>query len=147
MTISLSVGWYLWLIPIGGVIAGVVGRRSQLLRYVLAVLAPIYALGLLALFLVASFLKDVGEFGVVVIAIATLLSLAPLVSWWSGSRTPSVLATVALAALSLFFILGLLIFLPASSGVLAAAIAGPPRPRVTAAPSVRADDDRLDALE
>jgi hypothetical protein len=60
--------------------------------------------------------------------------MAPLVSALSGTRAPSVVAAIALVAMTVLFIYGLLLWLPATTAVLGAAIAGPPRPAVKPGP-------------
>ncbi len=137
-------GWYLAL-PLGGIAAGFIGRRYWWMRYVLVGLGPLYGAALFVLLSIGAVLAGTDALGVVVIILATILSLAPILSAWKGLRTPSVVATIALVAMTGFFFYALLLWLPATTAVLGAAIAGPPRRRVKPAPSVRAGDDRLDA--
>ena len=137
-------GWYLAL-PLVGIAAGFVGRRYRWMRYVLVGLGPLYGAALFVLLSIGAVLAGTDALGVVVIIVATILSLAPILSAWKGLRTPSVVATIALVAMTGFFFYALLLWLPATTAVLGAAIAGPPRRRVKPAPSVRAGDDRLDA--
>ena len=136
-------GWYLAL-PLGGIAAGFIGRRYWWMRYVLVGLGPLYGAALFVLLSIGAVLAGTDALGVVVIIVATILSLAPILSAWKGLRTPSVVATIALVAMTGLFFYALLLWLPATTAVLGAAIAGPPRRRVKPAPSVRAGDDRLD---
>lgn len=147
MTISFAYhGWYLGL-PLVGIVAGFVGRRYRWMRYILAGLGPLYAVALFVLLLIGSVLFQTDALGAGVIVTATILSLAPLVSAWTGSRAPSAAAAIVLVAMTWLFIYALLLWLPGTTAVIGAAIAGPPRPAAKPAPSLRADDDRLDALE
>jgi len=136
--------WYLAL-PLVGIAAGFIGRRYRWMRYVLVGLGPLYGAALFVLLSIGAVLAGTDALGVAVIILATTFSLAPILSAWKGSRTPSVVATVALVAMTGLFFYALLLWLPATTAVLAEAIAGPPRRRVKPAPSVRAGDDRLDA--
>lgn len=134
MTITVAYhGWYLGL-PLVGVVAGIAGRRYRWIRYILVGLAPLYAASLFVLLFIGSVLAGTDSLGVVVIVLATIFSMAPIVSAWSRTRAPSVVATIALVAMTVLFIYGLLLWLPATTAVLGAAIAGPPRPAVKPGP-------------
>ena len=115
-----------------------------MVRWPLLVLAPLYGIGVFFLFLTRGGPDAVGSFGVGIVVLVTVLSLAPVLSFFMRTRAPSVLATALLALLLVFYVFGLLPWYPLATGLIGAAIAGPPvRPR----PSVAADDDRLDALD
>lgn len=140
--------FYLWFLgwPAAGVIAGVAGLRSEWFRWVLSAIGGIYSL----LFLIyglfrggvndcvgsgssyvchpTPLLADIGWDGVLFIAAVTLLTLAPLVAAWLGMRWPSIVAAVVLILMLPFFLIGLSLSMPAISAVIAAAVAGPPRP-------------------
>jgi hypothetical protein len=134
LTITVAYhGWYLGL-PLVGVVAGIAGRRYRWIRYILVGLAPLYAASLFVLLFIGSVLAGTDSLGVVVIVLATIFSMAPIVSAWSRTRAPSVVATIALVAMTVLFIYGLLLWLPATTAVLGAAIAGPPRPAVKPGP-------------
>ena len=147
MTVTIVYhGWY-FALPLVGIAAGFVGLRYRWMRYVLVGLAPLYAAALFVLLFIGSVLSTTDSLGVTVIGLATVFSLAPIASAWFGSRVPSVLAAIALVAMTWLDVYALLLWLPATTAVIGAAIAGPPRRAVKPAPSVRADDDRLDALQ
>jgi hypothetical protein len=134
LTITVAYhGWYLGL-PLVGIVAGFAGRRYRWIRYILVGLAPLYAASLFVLLFIGSVLAGTDSLGVVVIILATIFSMAPIVSALSGTRAPSVVATIALVAMTVLFIYGLLLWLPATTAVLGAAIAGPPRPAVKPGP-------------
>ena len=124
----------LWLMgfPALGVVAGVLGVSLRRVRQVLVWPAAVYSAGVFVYGLFAggpngtAYVAGLNVIGVAVVVVVTALSLAPLLSARTGSRVPSVMATVLLGALILVFTLGLAPWVPAASCVLAAAIAGPP---------------------
>jgi hypothetical protein len=130
LTITVAYhGWYLGL-PLVGIVAGFAGRRYRWIRYILVGLAPLYAASLFVLLFIGSVLAGTDSLGVFVIVLSTIFSMAPIVSAWSGTRAPSVVATIGLVAMTVLFFYALLLWLPATTAVLGAAIAGPPRPAV-----------------
>lgn len=140
--------FWLWVLgfPAAGIVVGIMGRRLRALRYVLAGAAPVYSVALFVYALFrggpnecayspgppgytchpTSFLSSIGWFGVLVVAVVTIVSLSPLLAAWSRRRMPSVLGTVVLTILIALYVFGLLDWVPADAAVLAAAIAGPP---------------------
>ena len=149
--------FWLWVVglPALGVVLGLIGLRVRALRYVLAGAAPLFSLGVYAYGFFRGgpndcvtspgppgytceptpFLAAIGWYGVVVVTVVTVVSLAPLAAAWIRRRTPSVLGTVVLAGLIVFYIYGLLFWVPAAALTLAAAIAGPPLRSPRAAPA------------
>lgn len=116
-----------------------------MVRWPLAVVSSIYAVVVFAVFLTQGGPEGVGTFGVIVIAGITVLSFAPNASIFTGTRTWTVVATVLLILLLAYFVVGLLLWFPVATGLIAASIAGPPVRARRA--SVAADHDRLDALD
>ena len=112
------------------------------MRWPIAVLGALYALVIFVIFLTNGGPQGVGAFGVVVVAGITLLSVAPVVSIFTGTRTWTVVATVLVVLLLIYFLIGLLLWFPVAAALIAASIAGPPARR-----SVAVGDDRLDAVQ
>lgn len=130
-------------------VLGVMGRRSRAVQAALPWVAPVYATALFvyALFRggpdecvpypgppgyachATSFLSSVGGYGVLVAVVLTLVSFTPLVMARTGRRMPAILGTIVLAALVALYFFVFATWAPAAAAVLAAAIAGPPRPR------------------
>ena len=104
-----------------------------------------YALVVFAVFLTHGGPERVGAFGVVVIVAVTVLSFAPVVSIFTRTRTWTLVATVLVVLLFVYFVVGLLLWFPVATGLIAASIAGPPS--FARRSSVAADHDRLDALQ
>lgn len=152
------------LVILGVVVAvavamGLIGRRWRAMRSFLAVIGPLYALTIFVFFQFEgagsdcagsgptfhcweiSYASTWGVYGWVVVAIVMVLSLAPITSAWMRSRAPAVTAAVLLPLVIGAYVTGLIPWVPAWAGVLAAAIAGPPSSerRATALPSDRAD--------
>ena len=116
-----------------------------MVRWPLAVVSSIYAVVVFVVFLTQGGPEGVGTFGVIVIVGVTVLSFAPNVSIFTGTRTWTLVATVLLVLLLAYFVVGLLLWFPVATGLIAASIAGPPVRRRRA--SVAARHDRLDALD
>jgi hypothetical protein len=114
------------------------------LRWPLAGVGALYAIAVLVVFVTQGGWVNVEVFGTAVILVVTALSLAPVLSFFTRTRRPSVVGAVLLVMLLGYFALGLLLWFPVGAGVIAAAIAGPPSimRRESAA-----DHDRLDALD
>ena len=149
--------FWLWVLgfPAAGIIVGVAGLRIAALRYVLAAAAPVYSGALFVYGLFrggpndcvdspqppgyvchpTSFMSDIGWYGVVIVSVATVISLSPLGAAAMRNRVPSIIGAVLLVVLIGLFPFGLLLWVPAASAVIAAAIAGPPRPRARKAPA------------
>lgn len=143
--------FWLWMLgfPAAGLMLGVAGMRLAALRYLLTVAGPLYSGTLFVYGLFrggpnecvdapqppgyichpTSFLSDIGWLGIVVVAVATIVSFAPLVSAWWRSRIPSALGAGVLIVLIVLFIFGLLLWVPAAAALVGAAVAGPPRRR------------------
>jgi hypothetical protein len=116
-----------------------------MVRWPLALVSSIYAVVVLVLFLTRGGPESVGTFGVIVIVGVTVLSFAPNASIFTGTRTWTLVATVLLVLLLAYFVVGLLLWFPVATGLIAASIAGPPL-RVRRE-SVAGGHDRLDALD
>jgi hypothetical protein len=116
-----------------------------MVRWPLAVVSSIYAVVVFVLFLTRGGPESVGTFGVIVIVGVTLLSFAPNAAIFTGTRTWTLVATVLLVLLLAYFVVGLLLWFPVATGLIAASIAGPPVRGRRA--SVAIDHNRLDALE
>jgi hypothetical protein len=95
-------------------------------RWPLAVAAALYALAVFAVFLTHGGPASVGAFGVAVVVAVTFLSLAPVVSIFTGTRVWTLVATVLVVLLLVYFVVGLLLWFPVAAGLIAASIAGPP---------------------
>ena len=124
----------LWVagFPVLGAIAGMLGVSFRRVRQVLVWPAPVYSAAVLVYGLFAggpngtAYIANLSILAVAVVVAVTVLSLAPILSARTGSRAPSVAATILLGVLILIFTLGLAPWVPAASCVLATAIAGPP---------------------
>lgn len=149
--------FWLWVIgfPALGLVLGLAGLKLRALRYVLAGAAPVFSVGLYVYGLFRGgpnecvdapgppgyichptpFLSSIGWYGVIVVTVVTVVSLAPLVAAWTRRRAPAVLGTVVLTGLIVFYIYGLLDWVPAAAAMLAAAIAGPPNRLERGAPA------------
>lgn len=143
-----SAYFYLWIFgwPGAGLILGLAGLRLESLSLVLSVIGGAYSVIFFVYGLFrggvndcvgtgssyvchpTSFLADIGWYGDAFVTAVTLLTLAPLLSAWAGVRWPSIVAALILVFMFVANLLGLTFWLPAISGVIAAAIAGPPRP-------------------
>ena len=124
----------LWIggFPVLGVIAGILGVSFRRVRQVLVWPAAVYSVVVFVYGFFSGgpnstpYMAGLNVMGVAVVIAVTVLSLAPILSARTGSRVPSVVATILLGVLILVFTLGLAPWIPAASCVLAAAIAGPP---------------------
>ena len=124
---------------------GFAGRRWAVVRWPIAVVAALYALVVFAIFLAHGGPEGVGVFGFAVVVAVTTLSFAPVVSIFTATRTWTLVATVLVVLLFVYFVVGLLLWFPVATGLIAASIAGPPS--LVRRTSVAADHDRLDALQ
>ena len=115
------------------------------MRWPIAFAAAVYALAVFVVFLTDGRPEGAGAFAVVVIGGVTVLSFAPLFSTFIGTRTWTLVATVLVVLLMVYFVVGLLLWFPVGAGLIAASIAGPPALRLRG--SVARDHDRLDALQ
>lgn len=113
-------------------------------RLVLVAIAPVYSLFVLAYSLVegatsictgiggtfrcteVTYASTWGVAGSLAVAVAMLLTMAPLASAWLRKRVPSVVAAIALPVVIAAFPVALAAWVPAWAAVLAVAIAGPP---------------------
>ena len=112
------------------------------------VVGPLYALAVFVIFLTNGGPEGAGAFGVVIVVAVTVLAFAPIASFLTQSLRPVVVGTLTLLVILVYFALGLWLWFPVATGLVAASIVGPPPLRRRMAPaSVGADDDRLDALE
>jgi len=112
------------------VVLGFAGRRWPVVRWPIAVAAALYALAVFAVFLTQGGPAGVGAFGVAVVVALTVLAFAPVVSIFTRTRTWTLVATVLVVLLLVYFVVGLLLWFPVATGLIAASIAGPPlRPR------------------
>ena len=116
-----------------------------MVRWPLAAGAALYALVVFVIFLTHGGPEGVGTFGTVVIVGVTVLSFAPVVSVFTGTRTWTLVSAVLVVLLLVYFLIGLLLWFPVATGLIAASIAGPPS-LARRSSSVAADHDRLDAL-
>jgi hypothetical protein len=116
-----------------------------MVRWPIAVASSIYAVVVFVVFLMQGGLEGAGTFGVIVIVSVTVLAFAPNVSIFTGTRTWTLVATVLVVLLLAYFVVGLLLWFPVATGLIAASIAGPPVRGRRA--SIAAGDDRLDALD
>jgi len=137
---DISLLWYLgW--PLAGVLVGLVGLRTIVVRWFVATIPGAYAVLLFTFLSVrggpkdctsagchpTSFLSDIGLNGVFVVVFVRLLTLTPLGGAWVGVRWPSVTGAVLLVALIALNPFGFVIWVPAAAAVIGAAVAGPPR--------------------
>ena len=138
---------------------GLIGRRWRAMRSFLVVIGPLYALAILVFFQFEgagsacagagltfhcweiSYASTWGVYGWVVVGAVLILSLAPIASAWTRWRAPTLVAAGVLPFVIGVYLTGLIPWVPAWAGVLAAAIAGPPsrEPRATSQPGDRAD--------
>ena len=148
MTLSAAQQFYLWVVgwPLAGIAAGLLGLRFRPLRHVLTWAPGAYTVAIFVYGLFrggpndcsatsasgdfvchpTSLFSDLPPAGVIVIVAMTMLNLAPLVAARVRARAPSAVAAAVMILLTILFIFGLLFWIPPSSGVLGAAIAGPP---------------------
>jgi hypothetical protein len=152
------------LVILGVVVAvaiaiGLIGLRWRAMRSFLVVIGPLYAVGIFVFFQFEgagsdcagagltfhcweiSYASTWGVYSWVIVAVVMILSLAPIASAWLRWRAPAVTAAVLLPLVIGAFLTGLIPWVPAWAGVLAAAIAGPPSTgsRATSRPTDRAD--------
>lgn len=129
---------------VGSIVLGIAGRRLRSVRLVLVAIAPLYSLGVLVYSLVegstsictgtggtfrcteVTYASTWGVAGSLAVAVAMVLTVAPLASAWLRNRVASVVAAIALLVVIGAFALAPAAWLPAWAAVLAAAIAGPP---------------------
>jgi hypothetical protein len=123
---------------------GLIGRRWRAMRSFLVVIGPLYALAIFAFFQVEgagsecagagatfhcweiTYASTWGVYGWVVVGVVMVLSMAPIASALMRRRAPTVAAALLLALVIGVYLTGLVLWVPAWAGVLAAAIAGPP---------------------
>lgn len=129
---------------------GFIGRRWRGMRSFLVVIGPLYALAIFAFFQVegggsecagagatfhcweVTYASTWGVYGWVVVGVVMVLSMAPIASAVMRRRAPTVAAAVVLPLVIGLYLTGLVLWVPAWAGVLAAAIAGPPSREHTA---------------
>jgi hypothetical protein len=131
------------VLTVTGIVVGLAGGRWRRLRLALALIGPLYAAAVLIYSLAegstsictgtggtfrcteVTYASTWGVGGSVAVGVATVLTMAPLMSVWLRNRIPSVVASIALPIV-LTFTIGPAAWLPAWAAVLAAAVAGPP---------------------
>lgn len=115
------IGW-----PLLGVLLGLAGRQWALVRWPLSVVGALYAAVIFVIFMTQGG-PEQGAFAVIVISGVTVLSFGPVASIFTATRTWTLVATVLLLLLLVYFLVGLLLWFPVATGLIAASIAGPPR--------------------
>jgi len=135
------------LLVIAALVLGLVGRFWRPLRMILVGLAPLYSAAVIFYFVFdssasrcsgvgvalrceevsyAALIWSAGGWAVAGVAMAVILTLAPIASAWLQRSTPSVIAAFVLPLVLVTFFWFVAWWIAAWPAVLAAAIAGPP---------------------
>jgi hypothetical protein len=144
MTAGLGALIFVIALFVAALLLGLAGRRWRYVRLVLVGIGPVYSVAVLVYSLVegstsictgsggtfrcteVTYASTWGFGGSVAVGVVVILTMAPLVSAWLGSRIPAVAAVIALPIVMIFFTTELAAWTPAWAAIVAAAIAGPP---------------------